>query len=63
MTCAPTLLHSKVESAVAAKAILAVFLGSVERRFFVPADIVPAIACSLGQGWPQAIGEADAKRP
>jgi hypothetical protein len=38
-----------------------VFLGSVERRFSVPAMFVPVVAHSLGQDWPQAIGEAGAQ--
>jgi hypothetical protein len=39
-----------------------VFLGSVERRFSVPADINHAAARSLGQAWPKATGEAGAQR-
>jgi hypothetical protein len=35
-----------------------VFLGSVERRFSVPAIFVSTVAHSLGQAWPQATGEA-----
>jgi hypothetical protein len=38
------------------------FLGSVERRFSVPADFLTAVARSLGQDWPQATGEAGAQR-
>jgi hypothetical protein len=38
-----------------------VFLGSVEARFSVPAIFVAAVARSLGQDWPKAIGEAGAK--
>jgi hypothetical protein len=37
-----------------------VFLGSVERRFSVPACVFSAVARSLGQDWPQATGEAGA---
>ncbi len=62
LTCAPTSLHSKVESAVAVTPILTVFLGSVERRFSVPAAFLRAAARSLGQAWPQATGEAGAQR-
>lgn len=36
------------------------FLGSVERRFPVPATVHRAAARSLGQGWPQAIAGGDA---
>jgi hypothetical protein len=39
-----------------------VFLCSVERRFSIPAIYVNAVAHSLGQDWPQAIGEAGAQR-
>ena len=39
---------------------MAVFLGSVERRFSVPATILDAVARSLGQAWPEATGEAGA---
>jgi hypothetical protein len=38
-----------------------VFLCSVECRFSVPAVFVAAVARSLGQGWPQATGEAARK--
>ena len=62
MTCAPTFLRSEVESSVAVTLIVTVFLGSVERRFAVPAAFVAAVARSLRQDWPQAIGEADAQR-
>jgi hypothetical protein len=41
---------------------MTVFLCSVERRFSAPAAFVTAAAHSLGQVWPQAIGEADAQR-
>jgi hypothetical protein len=37
-----------------------VFLGSVERRFSVPAVFTTAVARSLGQAWPQATGVAGA---
>jgi hypothetical protein len=39
----------KVESWVAATPIVTVFLGSVERRFSVPAYVFNAVARSLGQ--------------
>jgi hypothetical protein len=42
--------------------IVTVFLGSVERRFPVPAMVRLAVARSLGQPWPQAIAEGDAQR-
>jgi len=48
---------------VTATLIVTVFLGSVERRFSVPATPVRAVARSLGQGWPKAIAVADAQRP
>jgi hypothetical protein len=38
------------------------FLGSVEDCFSAPAIFVAAVARSLGQDWPQATGEAGAKR-
>jgi hypothetical protein len=41
---------------------MTVFLCSVERRFSAPATFVIAAARSLGQVWPQAIGEAGAQR-
>jgi hypothetical protein len=41
---------------------VAVFFCSVERRFSIPAVYVSAVARSLGQAWPQAIGEAGAQR-
>lgn len=63
VTCAPTSLRSKVESWVAATPIVTVFLGSVERRFSVPATPIQAVARSLGQGWPKATGVAGAQRP
>jgi hypothetical protein len=62
VTWAPSSLQSKVESWVAAMAIVTVFLCSVERRFSVPAIFVSAVARSLGQAWPQATGEAGAQR-
>lgn len=63
VTCAPTSLRSKVESWVAVTRIVTVFLGSVERRFSVPATRLQAVARSLGQGWPKATGAAGAQRP
>jgi hypothetical protein len=42
--------------------IVAVFLCSVERRFSIPAVNVCAVARSLGQAWPKAIGGAGAQR-
>ena len=62
VTWAPSSLHSEVESWVAATPIVTVFLGSVERRFSVPAYICHVAARSLGQAWPQATGEAGAQR-
>ena len=62
LTWAPTSLHSEVESWVAATPIVTVFLCLVERRFSIPAIYVNAVAHSLGQDWPQAIGEAGAQR-
>jgi hypothetical protein len=59
---APTSLQSKMESWVAVTPIVTVFLGSVERRFSVPAVFIAAVARSLGQAWPQATGEAGAQR-
>jgi hypothetical protein len=46
----------------AATPIVTVFLCSVERRFSVPAVFSSAVVHSLGQNWPQAIGEAGAQR-
>jgi hypothetical protein len=40
-----------------------VFLCLVERRFSASAVLFRAAGRSLRQGWPQAIGEADAQRP
>jgi hypothetical protein len=34
----------------------------VERRFSVPAIFVIAVACGLGQAWPQATGEGGMQR-
>ena len=62
LTCAPTSLHSTVESAVSARPILTVFFCSVKRRFSAPATILHAAARSLGQAWPKATGEAGAQR-
>ena len=62
VTCAPTSLHSRVESAVSARPILTVFFCSVKRCFSVPATILHAAARSLGQAWPKATGEAGAQR-
>jgi hypothetical protein len=53
-------LQSEVESAVAVTPIVTVFLGSVERRFPIPAMVRCAVARSLGQPWPQAIAGGDA---
>jgi hypothetical protein len=39
------------------------FLGSVKRRFSVPACLLIAVARNLSQGWPQAIAKGDATRP
>jgi hypothetical protein len=41
---------------------MTVFLCSVERRFSAPAAFATAAARSLGQVWPQATGEAGARR-
>jgi hypothetical protein len=62
VTWAPTSLHSDAESWVAATPIVTVFLCSVERRFSIPAVYISAVARSLSQAWPQAIGEAGAQR-
>jgi hypothetical protein len=43
--------------------IVRLFLGSAkDGRFSVPAVLRFAVARSLGQAWPQATGEAGAKR-
>lgn len=63
LTCAPTPLHSKMESWFIATPTVAMFLSSVERRFPVPATPIQAVARSLGQGWPKATGAAGAQRP
>ena len=47
---------------VAVTPIVTAFLGSVDRRFSVPAAFHVGAARSLGQDWPQAIGGADAER-
>lgn len=41
-----------MESWFSALSIVTMFLGSVERRFSVPATRSQAVARSLGQGWP-----------
>ena len=63
MTCAPTSLHSNMESSFIATPAVALFLSSVERRFSIPATHIQAVACSLGQGWPKATRAAGAQRP
>jgi hypothetical protein len=52
-----------VESWFIATLIVTMFLGSVERRFSVPATRISAVAHSLGQGWPKATGASGAQRP
>jgi hypothetical protein len=50
MTYAPSCLHSKVESWFMATTIVTMFLGSVERRFSVPAMRIAAVARGLDAG-------------